>query len=553
MNYRELSLLRAKLQYETKRYYRDFIHRTEIALRTKPNDFWKFVRNNRTKNCIPKKILYNELTSSSEPEAANLFSAYFSSVYSTKRFDFDAKKIDVFSFDLPNNALFSAEDVFHGLSSLENVWRSLDESTLSSMFKFSSVIPIPKSGSPFIASNYRPISIQSHISKTFGHLVLNAIQPTVNSILAEKQNGFHSRRSTTTCNLVFNNYVFDSFQHRTQVDVIYIDFQKAFDSVNHNVLIHILKRSGFGEPLLSWFRSFLSNRYQCVKVFDVKSNLFLASSGVPQGSHLSPILFSLFINNLHRVTNHSKFLCFADDIKLYIRVATPDDCTKLQSDIDRFSNWFNTLGLSLNLDKCKNMTYTISRSSIMSPYFINNAAVSRTMDYVMDLGFKLSCNLDPTTHIEYVCCKALKTFGLVIRLIKNFRLVSSLKTLFSALVRPILEYETVVWDPHTADNARQIERVQRRFLRYASHILKIPCAPHDYTPIAIHLGMIPLVKRRRVAGLKFLAGLLNNNIDSLVLLSQISIKVPSRLSRSTALFYVPHATTNYMANKPKDA
>jgi len=158
--------------------------------------------------------------------------------------------------------------------------KSLDEGTFPSMFKFSSVTPIPKSGSPSVVSNYRSISIQSHILKMFEHLVLNAIQPTVNSILAEEQHGFRPRRSTTICNLIFNNYVFDSFQHRTQVDVIYIDHQKAFDSVNHNVLIHILKESGFGEPLLSWLRSFVSNRYQWVKVFDVKSNLFLASSDI---------------------------------------------------------------------------------------------------------------------------------------------------------------------------------------------------------------------------------------------------------------------------------
>ncbi|XP_029342108.1 uncharacterized protein LOC115033529 [Acyrthosiphon pisum] len=314
-DYREFSLLRAKLKYETKRCYRDFIHRTETILRIKPNDFWKFVRNNYTQNCISKEMSYNEFTSSNEQEVANLFSAYFFSVYSTKRVDFDAKQIDVPAFDLPNNAFFSAEDEFHGLSSLENVWsigpdglsghflfelrtiiayplwllfrRTLDEGTFPSMFKFSSVIPIPKSGSSSIVSNYRPISIQSHISKIFEHLVLNAIQPTVNSILAEEQHGFRPRRSTTTCNLVFNNYVYASFQHRTQVDVIYIYFQKAFDSVNHNVLIHILKES--------------------------------ASSGVPQGTikgYLSPILFSLFIYNLHHVLHHCQFLCLADDIKL---------------------------------------------------------------------------------------------------------------------------------------------------------------------------------------------------------------------------------------------
>lgn len=80
----------------------------------------------------------------------------------------------------------------------------------------------------------------------------------------------------------------------------------------------------------------------------------------------------------------------------------------------------------------------------MFPYFINNVAITRAMDYVMDLGFKLSYNFDSTAHIEYMCCKALKTFGLVIRLIMDFRLELSLKTLFCALVRPILEYGTLI-------------------------------------------------------------------------------------------------------------
>lgn len=125
-------------------------------------------------------------------------------------------------------------------------------------------------------------------------------------------------------------------------------------------------------------------------------------------------------------------------LKFYLHIITPDDCTKLQSDLDLFSNWFNSLGLSINLDKCKTMIFTRSRFPLMSPYFINNAVVTRVMDCVMDLGFKLSSNLDPAAHIEYICCKALKTLGLVMRIIKDFRLESSLKTLFCALVHPTL-------------------------------------------------------------------------------------------------------------------
>jgi len=129
--------------------------------------------------------------------------------------------------------------------------RSPDEGIFPSMFKLSSVTPIPKSGIPSTGSNYRPISIQSHVSKIFKSLVLNAIQPTVNYILTKEQHGFRPKRSTTTCNLMFNNYVYDSFQSQAQVDVVYIDFQKAFNSVNHMVLMHILKESSFGDPFLS--------------------------------------------------------------------------------------------------------------------------------------------------------------------------------------------------------------------------------------------------------------------------------------------------------------
>ena len=117
-------------------------------------------------------------------------------------------------------------------------------------------------------------------------------------------------------------------------------------------------------------------------------------------------------------------------------------------------------------------------------------------------------------------------------------------------MRPILEYGAIVWDPHTADNSRQLESVQRRFLRFACFILKIPCTPHNYTPAATILGLSSLAERRRVAGINFLAGLLNNNIDSPALLSLINIKIPFRSTRSTVPFSVPHASTNYMANEP---
>lgn len=144
------------------------------------------------------------------------------------------------------------------------------------------------------------------------------MQTSVNKVIIEEQHGFYPGRSTNACNLLFTNYVLNAYKERSQVNALYIDFNKAFDSINHDVLLTVLKTTGFGKSLLTCFRSYLLKIYQWVKVHGTKSNLFLASSGVPQGGHLSPILFSLFVNGVSRTLINCKLLCFADDMKLFM-------------------------------------------------------------------------------------------------------------------------------------------------------------------------------------------------------------------------------------------
>lgn len=129
-------------------------------------------------------------------------------------------------------------------------------------------------------------------------MVLNSIKSLVNNILIEEQHGFRMGRSTITCNLVLSNFVFESFKKRSQVDAVYTDLVKTFDVVNHTILLKILEASGFDEPLLSGFGLFLINRQQWVKLFGIKLKHFLTTSGVPQDGHLSPMLFSSFVNSV---------------------------------------------------------------------------------------------------------------------------------------------------------------------------------------------------------------------------------------------------------------
>jgi len=126
----------------------------------------------------------------------------------------------------------------------------------------------------------------------------------------------------------------EAIEKRTRVDVIFTDFSKAFDRVDHKILIQVLYKAGFGEPILSWFKSYLSRRVQCVKIFGFKSEAVCATSGVSQEGHLSPLLFSLLVNGLKLVIRDSLFLMFADDLKIFRVIESVTDCVTLQKELD---------------------------------------------------------------------------------------------------------------------------------------------------------------------------------------------------------------------------
>jgi hypothetical protein len=144
------------------------------------------------------------------------------------------------------------------------------------------------------------------------------------------------------------------------------------------------------------------------------SKVLKASSGFLQGGHLSPILFSLFVNRVTRVLNHCKILCFADDMKLIMQINFPDDCLKLQADLNYFYKWSQLLGLTLNLDKCHIMSFTRKYAVINWSYSLNNSEIFR-VEMIVNLGFKFNCSLDQGPHITMICCTAYKMLGFLKR------------------------------------------------------------------------------------------------------------------------------------------
>jgi Reverse transcriptase (RNA-dependent DNA polymerase) len=507
----------------------------------------------------------------------NLFSNYFSTINSPLSKPLTSPNlIPSYSF-LPSSVKFTIDDVSQFLSSLRNIksigpdgiqghflyilrdviaWpiyllckKSFDSGTFPSSLKLGSIIPILKSGNQALVTNYRPITTLSHLSKLFETIVLNSIRPSLNNILCEEQHGFRPGHSTITCNLILSSYVFDSFRQQSQVDVIYTDFSKAFDRVNHRLLIQTLDCLGIGEPLLSWLRSYLSDRPYFVSASGFTSNTFYTCSGVPQGAVLSPLLFALFVNSAPSILHHSKLLIFADDMKLFLKIKSPSDCNLLQADLQRLIEWSDSLGLPLNISKCSIMSFFRRSSPYIFPYFISNTSLNR-VDSIRDLGFIFTHNFSPNKHIESISCKSLKLLGFISRITQEFHLSSSFMSLYCSLVRPTLEYGSVLWDPQTACASATIERVQRKFLRLAAFRLNIAHPPHDYSPILQTLHLSSLADRRHISNLSFLSKLFSNKIDSHELISFLNFKILIRSTRSTIPFLIPPSATFFLDSSP---
>ena len=237
------------------------------------------------------------------------------------------------------------------LSYIYNI--SLKSGTFPSMWKLARITPLFKCGNRSNISDYRPISGLDTAAKVLEKIVTENLFDTFRNRITISQHGFFTGRSCQTNLCIFTHYLATSLDQGSQVDVIYLDYCKAFDQVSHQILIEKLKFYGICDPLLTWFRSYLEGRRQIVAIGSTISNEFNVCSGVPQGSHLGPILFLIFINDLSVVFKTSHFLFFADDLKVYHRIKSVNDCRLLQEDIKNITSWCLDNKMELNISKCK--------------------------------------------------------------------------------------------------------------------------------------------------------------------------------------------------------
>ena len=171
--------------------------------------------------------------------------------------------------------------------------------------------------------------------------------------IIREQHGFVKKRSTLTNLVIYTDFISEALNDYNQVDSLYLDFSKAFDSVDHSILLYKLRNMGMSGGILRWLSSYLCNRELSVKIFGYKSRSFIATSGVPQGSDLGPLLFILFIIYIKQNISNSRFVVYADDIKLFHRINSKNDSDSLKDDLSNIFHWSIVNRLPFNVDKCK--------------------------------------------------------------------------------------------------------------------------------------------------------------------------------------------------------
>lgn len=572
-DYEIFSLYRSRFKSEARKCYSKYIESVEDNVFKNSKYFWTYINNRKKKPGIPSSMCYKNTTANDPTNICNLFSDFFHSVYEPSTLlgdNFipvpDYAPHDLFISDIhisshkicralssvdptkgpgsdgipPVFLKNTAKDIYKPLSLIFN--KCMSEGTFPTAWKHANIIPVHKSGPKNNVEKYRPISLLPALSKVFERLVHDEIYPSLHRIILPEQHGFTKNRSTTTNLMVFTNFVFQNLDDRTQTDAVYTDFQKAFDKVDHELLLHKIAFNGIRGNLLRWMVSYISNRTQTVVICGHQSNTIRVTSGVPQGSILGPLLFILFINDINTCFRNSKFLLYADDLKAFKSINSQNDCLLFQEDLDRLTEYCNNNKLHLSLPKCNFINFTKKRKITQFQYMLCHSPLNK-VDALRDLGVILDSKLHLDQHIDSIVSKAYKMYGLVMRSTTDFSRPETLIHLYKSIIRPQLEYAVPIWNPIYKKYSDAIESVQRKYLRSVHFRVHRNRNHLSYTELLDEYGLIPLDSRRLILEAVTLYRLCHSHFDCTDLSNKLYYVVPRTVVRREARAYRMFATS----------
>ena len=374
--------------------------------------------------------------------------------------------------------------------------KSLETGQLPRNWLDAVVSPIFKKGARNIAENYRPVSLLCIISKLLESIITPQIvnHIKINHLACRQQHGFSKGKSTTTNLLEALNIWSEALMHGIPVDLLFLDYSKAFDSVPHQRLIKQVESFGIHGSALAWIAAFLTDRRQQVRANGELSDFKPVLSGVPQGSILGPVLFTLYVNDIPTEIE-TIISMYADDTKIYNAITSESSITSLKSDLRKLESWAQIMQMKFHPAKCKVMH--LGKHNTKETYQMRTEDGKlhnlEETEIEKDLGVEVDNKLKFSPHVQTKVNKANKVLGCLKRTFKHLN-KEVFTMLYKSLVRPHLEYASCIWSPHLKRDQDMIEKVQRRATKLVPELKNLP-----YISRLQELNLPTLKYRRRRA------------------------------------------------------
>ena len=353
------------------------------------------------------------------------------------------------------------------------------------------VCPVYKKGTKGDPGNYRPVSLTCVLCKVMESLIRDVIVEHLSkhSLVRPSQHGFMAGRSTVTNLLAYLETLTKLLDEGNAVDVLYLDFAKAFDKVPHSRLLAKCRGLGLGGRLLHWVEKWLSDRKQRVILNGSFSDWVNVLSGVPQGSVLGPTLFIIFINDIDLAIDvTSSFLFkFADDTKVGRVVETEDQRDELQAAISKLEQWSQEWQMLFNASKCHILHLGNGNKKFE---YVMDGQVLEAVEFEKDVGVLVHQSLKPSLQCSRAAEKANQVLGQLSRAV-TYRDKQTFLKLYRVYVRPHLEYAVASWCPWLQGDKEMLEKVQRRAISMVSNF-----QARNYEDKLKEAGMISLEQRR---------------------------------------------------------
>ena len=342
--------------------------------------------------------------------------------------------------------------------------KSLDEGIIPDVYKLANITPIHKGGAKTKPEQYRPISLTSHIMKIFERVLKKHIMAHLvkNSLINEAQHGFVPGRSTQTQLLLHFKDIFEAIEEGSRIDTVFLDFSKAFDKVDHNILLTKIAKHKIKGKVGKWIREFLINRKFTVIANGTMSEQEKVMSGVPQGTVLAAILFIIMIADIDEEVKECVVRCFADDTRVNKKIKEEADKQKLQEALNIIYKWAEENLMIFNENKFEQLTYGETNNVTITSYKNPSNVDIKKGETVKDLGVITNKSISFKEHIQSVVLACRRICGMIFRTFTTREPEIMLK-LYNTYIRSKIEYCCSIWSPTLQNEINQLERIQKAF------------------------------------------------------------------------------------------